>query len=979
MKIPWISLFGGKPDGEMREFVFLRRQGIPFLYFDLEKESALQALASYPAQSSAARLFRIAVKMCIASGLSRVFPRTRTRIPAQSSFGDFLAACSGERGIPAFSVLCGNPGTRGRRFIFTLLRGDREPSVVVKAGFSSRARELIQKEISFLEGDAIHISGIPKILNKFDDGQVAAFSSAHVAGYAARGFDIPNLSLLMGNWITHRPRRRFKDFPEWKEMDAVHDPLFRRASRCLAAVRVNPVVSHGDLVPWNIRVGPQNKWSVLDWEDGNRDGIPGWDWFYYWIQTSVLVFRENSRKTFSRLRNLIRTPEFQCYAAATGIQGFEVPLLAALLGRIQYRQQADRFNSIRSLIHNFDVEWPGWDQPDTSMPESIPPVSTPDFSIVSPCYNQLEWLRLCVASVRDQVATQSRDEGRGSGASPASPDSRLPTPPPLAVEHIIQDAGTPGIEDFAREVGADFYRDGQLVFRGQNGHAERGMWNAEFSESPREFHIPHPASGIPSSPSRYRIVIYCERDAGMYDAINRGVWRARGQILAWLNCDEQYLPGTLEKVAGSFACHPEKDVLFGDALLLDESGNILSYRRAVLPHKLHIMLSHLNTLSCATFVRRSVFERGFLLDGSLKAIADALWIVDMLNARLKMAVLTEPLSTFTITTSNLGQSALAFTEAIRWRRQLSVFERTLHLPIIFLHRLRKLLSGAYGRKIVRTAVFKKSHPKERSVACASDAPFAWPQVELGDTPFHEQALRSVFLSKSILFTGILLPLIFSIFAQWMDRIAPGMAITPFLSIVCLLGIAFYSHPRNVILAAGIFLISAHISFTAHTNAFPWSASSGGYVMVRMASFILACVAALLFGVFRRKACFAEDRTLQVLKNIPVPLFISDATGLISFANRPGREIFEDFDCQLGIEKWSSLMMADTDEGSATRKYMQYFSQMSSVPSTVSLTLATPLRRTTVANLLCLGSGDNKIMITVLATSPSLLSSAIQIS
>ena len=29
---------------------------------------------------------------------------------------------------------------------------------------------------------------------------------------------------------------------------------------------------------------------------------------------------------------------------------------------------------------------------------------------------------------------------------------------PLAVEHIIQDAGTPGIEDFAREIGADFYR-----------------------------------------------------------------------------------------------------------------------------------------------------------------------------------------------------------------------------------------------------------------------------------------------------------------------------------------------------------------------------------------------------------------------------------------------------------------------------------------------------------------------------------------
>jgi glycosyltransferase involved in cell wall biosynthesis len=37
-------------------------------------------------------------------------------------------------------------------------------------------------------------------------------------------------------------------------------------------------------------------------------------------------------------------------------------------------------------------------------------------------------------------------------------------------------------------------------------------------------------------------------DNGMYDAVNRGFRRARGQIVAHLNCDEQYLPGTLESV-----------------------------------------------------------------------------------------------------------------------------------------------------------------------------------------------------------------------------------------------------------------------------------------------------------------------------------------------------------------------------------------------------------------------------------------------
>jgi len=75
------------------------------------------------------------------------------------------------------------------------------------------------------------------------------------------------------------------------------------------------------------------------------------------------------------------------------------------------------------------------------------------FSIVTPSYNQLEWLRLCVASVRGQVTA-------GDGGMQNNPELKIQ---PLAVEHLIQDAGSPGIEEFAHEIGADFYRNGQLI------------------------------------------------------------------------------------------------------------------------------------------------------------------------------------------------------------------------------------------------------------------------------------------------------------------------------------------------------------------------------------------------------------------------------------------------------------------------------------------------------------------------------------
>src|SRR4051812_12173129 len=61
-----------------------------------------------------------------------------------------------------------------------------------------------------------------------------------------------------------------------------------------------------------------------------------------------------------------------------------------------------------------------------------------------------------------------------------------------------------------------------------------------------------------------RVKAYIEKDSGMYDAVNRGWKRANGEILAYINCDEQYLPGALQKVWDFFQANPAVEVLFGD-------------------------------------------------------------------------------------------------------------------------------------------------------------------------------------------------------------------------------------------------------------------------------------------------------------------------------------------------------------------------------------------------------------------------------
>jgi glycosyltransferase involved in cell wall biosynthesis len=69
-----------------------------------------------------------------------------------------------------------------------------------------------------------------------------------------------------------------------------------------------------------------------------------------------------------------------------------------------------------------------------------------------------------------------------------------------------------------------------------------------------------------------RIVI-SEPDRGAADAINKGLLRAAGQIVCWLNANDKFAsPFTLSRVSAIFATQPEVGFLMGDGYLFDDSG-----------------------------------------------------------------------------------------------------------------------------------------------------------------------------------------------------------------------------------------------------------------------------------------------------------------------------------------------------------------------------------------------------------------------
>lgn len=73
-----------------------------------------------------------------------------------------------------------------------------------------------------------------------------------------------------------------------------------------------------------------------------------------------------------------------------------------------------------------------------------------------------------------------------------------------------------------------------------------------------------------------------EKDSGQGEAINKGLARTKGEIVAWLNSDDYYLPGTVSSAVKVFKENPDVVLIYGDMLAVDEKGqtfNVLKYKQ----------------------------------------------------------------------------------------------------------------------------------------------------------------------------------------------------------------------------------------------------------------------------------------------------------------------------------------------------------------------------------------------------------------
>ena len=117
-----------------------------------------------------------------------------------------------------------------------------------------------------------------------------------------------------------------------------------------------------------------------------------------------------------------------------------------------------------------------------------------------------------------------------------------------------------------------------------------------------------------------------EKDTGQSEAINKGLGRAHGEFIGWLNSDDIYLPGAISAAVSAFQSHPEAGLIYGDALAIDSDGKPFNVMRAH-QYTLTGLMAFQIICQPAAFMRRSVLEGVGYLDPSYHLLMDnLLWM-----------------------------------------------------------------------------------------------------------------------------------------------------------------------------------------------------------------------------------------------------------------------------------------------------------------------------------------------------------------
>ena len=123
-----------------------------------------------------------------------------------------------------------------------------------------------------------------------------------------------------------------------------------------------------------------------------------------------------------------------------------------------------------------------------------------------------------------------------------------------------------------------------------------------------------------------RIHVAVEPDDGQADAINRGLRRATGRVLGWLNADDELEPTALEQVVSAFAADDAAELVYANGTYID-AGGMYAGAYDVREFDPALLLTRDYILQPAAFWSAGLWERVGQLDASYNWAFDWDWFI----------------------------------------------------------------------------------------------------------------------------------------------------------------------------------------------------------------------------------------------------------------------------------------------------------------------------------------------------------------
>ena len=165
-----------------------------------------------------------------------------------------------------------------------------------------------------------------------------------------------------------------------------------------------------------------------------------------------------------------------------------------------------------------------------------------------------------------------------------------------------------------------------------------------------------------------------EADTGIYDAMNKGILRSKGEWIGLINAGDFYFPWTLQAIRDAVRQNPDADIIHGNQLQFEEYKRFCFYRVQEPNIGKGVLRDGPSIFHPTCFVRRELYDRIGMFDTSYRIDADYEFLLRAERAGARFHYVPKLLAGYR--SGGASSSCVRFSEGYKILRKYSIHRYT---------------------------------------------------------------------------------------------------------------------------------------------------------------------------------------------------------------------------------------------------------------------------------------------------------------